>query len=154
MAFSLLPLSHLDTLYLLHSVATLTPPLLGLRSLMPPLLGLCSHITHVLSHSYTHINTSQWRSTIPILCLLSNITVPSKLSCSSLFTLVRNTLSRHHFTTQLGCYAKRNYWNTRRTMWFMEGREKLKWQHAIKVLWAEGQLTNFNPKEGPSVNLT
>jgi len=45
----------------------------------------------------------------------------------------------------------RKSWNSTR---FMEGRQKLKRQCAIKVLWAEGRLTDFDPKEGPSVDFT
>ena len=44
----------------------------------------------------------------------------------------------------------RKSWNATR---FMEGRQKLK-QRAIKVLWAEGRLTDFDLKEGPSVDFT
>ena len=45
----------------------------------------------------------------------------------------------------------RKSWNSIR---FMEGGIRLRRQRAIKVLWAEGRLTNFDPKTGSLVDLT
>ena len=36
----------------------------------------------------------------------------------------------------------------------MEGGTRLRRQRVIKVLWAEGRLTNFDLKTGPLVGLT
>ena len=45
----------------------------------------------------------------------------------------------------------RKSWNSTR---LMEGRERLTRQRAIKALWAEGRFADFDPKTGPTVDLT
>jgi len=45
----------------------------------------------------------------------------------------------------------RKSWNATR---FLEGKRKETQRRAIKTLWADGKLTDFNPKTGPIIDLS
>jgi len=45
----------------------------------------------------------------------------------------------------------RKSWNTTH---FLEGKRKKTQQRAVKTLWVDGRLTNFNPKTGLIVDLS